>query len=88
MDKIKKPYGYSWFPQELGFAPRAWAEATGKVPFYKSHDKVTLLSRSFCPENLLTMFLFQGGHFAALELPDVLWQDIVEFVDHVQATRK
>lgn len=31
---------------------------------------------------------FQGGHFAALEQPEVLWQDIVEFVDHVQSTRK
>ncbi|POS79796.1 hypothetical protein DHEL01_v201801 [Diaporthe helianthi] len=68
LDKIKKPYGYSWFPEELGGLPRSWAEATGKISFYKSHEK--------------------GGHFAALELPDVLWQDIVEFVDLVHATKK
>lgn len=34
------------------------------------------------------MAFFQGGHFAALEVPDALWQDIVEFVDHVKTTRK
>ncbi|KAG8169374.1 hypothetical protein KVR01_000119 [Diaporthe batatas] len=68
MDKVNKPFGYSWFPMELGFAPKSWADATGKVSFYRAHDK--------------------GGHFAALEVPDVLWQDIVEFVDYVNSTRK
>ncbi|KAL1867875.1 hypothetical protein Daus18300_006150 [Diaporthe australafricana] len=68
MDKIKKPFGCSWFPKELAAAPKSWAEATGKVTFFKAHD--------------------QGGHFAALEKPELLWQDIVEFVDHVHATRK
>lgn len=68
MDKIKKPFGASWFPFELANVPKSWAEATGKVSFFKSHDK--------------------GGHFAALEVPDALWQDIVEFVDYVHSTRK
>lgn len=39
-------------------------------------------------EILANNYLFQGGHFAALEVPDILWQDIVDFVDHVKATRK
>ncbi|KAK2599516.1 hypothetical protein N8I77_011267 [Diaporthe amygdali] len=68
VDKIKKPFGYSWFQYELAGTPKSWSDATGKVSFYKSHD--------------------QGGHFAALEQPDALWQDIVEFVDHVHTTRK
>jgi microsomal epoxide hydrolase len=50
MDKVKKPYGYSWFPYELASAPKSWAEATGKVSFFKSHDKVTLLKRPLYPE--------------------------------------
>lgn len=40
MDKIKKPFGLSWFPYELASVPKSWAEATGKVTFFKSHDKV------------------------------------------------
>ncbi|KAG8158384.1 hypothetical protein KVR01_011506 [Diaporthe batatas] len=62
----KKPFGYSYFPFEITCVPKSWCDATGRVTFYRAHDK--------------------GGHFAALELPDVLWKDIVEFVDHVKAS--
>lgn len=46
MDKIKKPFGFSSFPYELACAPKSWAEATGKVTFFKSHDKVISLALS------------------------------------------
>jgi microsomal epoxide hydrolase len=56
---VDKPIGYSYFPYELAPVPRAWAEKTGKIAFFRSHDK--------------------GGHFAALERPEVLLQDVEEF---------
>jgi microsomal epoxide hydrolase len=57
---VDKPVGYSYFPYELAPVPRAWAEKTGNMVFFRSHEK--------------------GGHFAALERPEVLWQDVEEFV--------
>lgn len=51
MDKIKKPFGCSWFPYELASVPKSWAEASGKVSFYKAHDKVRLLDRPCSPGN-------------------------------------
>ncbi|KAG6361728.1 hypothetical protein INS49_009956 [Diaporthe citri] len=51
MDKVKKPFGSSWFPLELASVPKSWAEATGKVSFFKAHDKVILLNSPFSPEN-------------------------------------
>lgn len=47
MDKIKKPFGSSWFPYELASSPKSWAEATGKVSFFKSHEKVKSLKSPF-----------------------------------------
>jgi microsomal epoxide hydrolase len=57
---VDKPVGYTYFPYELAPVPRAWAEKTGKVVFFRSHE--------------------QGGHFAALERPEILWEDVEEFV--------
>ena len=34
----KKPFGYSWFPKELAPIPKAWAETTGNLVFYRQHD--------------------------------------------------
>lgn len=59
MDKIKKPFGSSWFPYELASVPKSWAEATGKVSFFKSHDKVRLLNRPSSPKKLLTVAAFR-----------------------------
>jgi microsomal epoxide hydrolase len=58
---VSKPVGYSYFPYELAPVPRAWAEKTGKLVFYKEHE--------------------QGGHFAALERPETLWEDVEGFVN-------
>lgn len=57
---VDKPVGYSWFPFELAPVPKAWAERTGKMVWFRAHEK--------------------GGHFAALERPGVLLQDVEEFV--------
>jgi len=57
---VDKPMGYSWFPYELAPIPRAWAEKTGKMVFFRAHEK--------------------GGHFAALERPEALWEDVEEWV--------
>lgn len=50
LDRIKKPFGASWFPHELAAAPKSWVEATGKVSFFKAHDKVTLWNGPFSLE--------------------------------------
>jgi microsomal epoxide hydrolase len=36
---VDKPVGYSYFPYELAPVPRAWAEKTGKVVFFRSHEQ-------------------------------------------------
>jgi pimeloyl-ACP methyl ester carboxylesterase len=36
---VDKPIGYSYFPHELAPVPKAWAEKTGKMVFYKEHEK-------------------------------------------------
>ncbi|KAH3968001.1 hypothetical protein HBI56_050200 [Parastagonospora nodorum] len=56
---VDKPVGYSYFPYELAPVPRAWAEKTGNMVFFKNHD--------------------MGGHFAALERTEALWEDVEEF---------
>ena len=57
---VDKPVGYSYFPFELAPIPKAWAERTGKMVYFKAHEK--------------------GGHFAALEQPEVLWADVEAWV--------
>jgi microsomal epoxide hydrolase len=56
---INKPLGASWFPKDICSPPKSWLDATGKVSFFRAHDK--------------------GGHFAAMEVPDLLWGDVEEF---------
>ncbi|KAK3943204.1 Alpha/Beta hydrolase protein [Diplogelasinospora grovesii] len=57
---VNVPLGYSWFKKEISSPPKTWIDHTGKVSWYRKHDK--------------------GGHFAALELPEVLWEDVEDFV--------
>ncbi|RMZ70858.1 epoxide hydrolase [Pyrenophora seminiperda CCB06] len=57
---VDKPVGYSWFPYELCPVPKAWAEKTGNLVFFRAHEK--------------------GGHFAALERPGILLEDVEEWV--------
>lgn len=37
---IKKPTGYSWFPQEMAPVPRQYIEATANVTWFRKHDSV------------------------------------------------
>jgi microsomal epoxide hydrolase len=60
---VKKPLGHSWFMKEIAPAPRAWAEKTGNLVFYRQHEI--------------------GGHFAALEQPELMKGDIQDFVAQV-----
>ncbi|TFB01656.1 Putative epoxide hydrolase [Trichoderma ghanense] len=60
---INKHFGYSFFPKELAPIPRAWAETTGTIEFYRQHES--------------------GGHFAAMEKPEVLLADVEEFLRQV-----
>ncbi|KAI5478694.1 alpha/beta-Hydrolase [Pseudohyphozyma bogoriensis] len=60
---IRKPFGFVSFPKELSVTPKAWADTTGDIVFFREHDK--------------------GGHFAALEQPEVLLKDIEDFVAQV-----
>ncbi|TFY57287.1 hypothetical protein EVJ58_g7109 [Rhodofomes roseus] len=34
---INKPFGFSWFPQELEPVPKAWITSTGDLVWYKQH---------------------------------------------------
>jgi len=34
-----KPFGYSYYPYELYSVPKAWAATTGKLTFFRAHDK-------------------------------------------------
>lgn len=36
---VDKPTGYSYFPMELAPVPKAWAERTAKLVFFKCHDR-------------------------------------------------
>ena len=40
---IRKPFGYSSFPEEIIGTPRAWLEQTSDLVFYREHKKVTPL---------------------------------------------
>ncbi|KAF2801503.1 alpha/beta-hydrolase [Mytilinidion resinicola] len=36
---IAKPVGFSWFPKEVAPVPRAWVESTGRVVWWRAHDR-------------------------------------------------
>ncbi|KAI3395900.1 hypothetical protein diail_685 [Diaporthe ilicicola] len=42
LDEVKIPFGFSHFPYEHSAPPRSWAEATGKISFFRNHDKASL----------------------------------------------
>lgn len=46
LEQVKIPFGFSHFPCEIAAPPKSWAEATGKVSFFRNHDKVSFLSPS------------------------------------------
>lgn len=83
---IKKPFGFSSFPKELAPLPRSWIETTGNLVYWADHKKVCQNKSAFASiykPLLLTFERIQGGHFAALEQPEALKNDITEFVEQV-----
>ena len=38
---VDKPLGYSWFHKELAPVPVAWVRKTGKLEWYRRHNKVS-----------------------------------------------
>ncbi|KAL3492575.1 Alpha/Beta hydrolase protein [Aspergillus germanicus] len=60
---IHKPFGFSYFPQELMPMPRSWIAKTGNLVYFNEHA--------------------QGGHFAALEQPKEIKEDLAEFISQV-----
>ncbi|KAL4926916.1 epoxide hydrolase family protein [Aspergillus undulatus] len=58
---LHKPFGFSWFPQELMPVPQSWVAKTGNLVYFKQHT--------------------EGGHFAALERPKDVKDDLKEFLD-------
>ncbi|OJJ79730.1 epoxide hydrolase family protein [Aspergillus glaucus CBS 516.65] len=60
---ISKPFGFSYFPNEVLPVPRSWVETSGNLVFWREHQK--------------------GGHFAALERPEQIKADLVDFVKQI-----
>jgi microsomal epoxide hydrolase len=79
---INKPLGFSWFPQDLAPIPAAWVAETGNLVFVRHHNKVIhmhAVPKDVEGESVIEMAVY-GGHFAAVEQPDVLWTDLEDFV--------
>lgn len=74
-----KPLGFSAFPLELAPLPRPWVETTGNLVYWAQHQKVW---NAIFVKTWLTGQ--QGGHFAALEQPEELKSDLVNFLEQVR----
>lgn len=81
--KIKatgKPIGYSLFKKEITpFLPE-WAEGEVNLVWSKKHEKVRRSLVHDLPDPREKWLTDQGGHFAALEQPEQLWQDLHDFL--------
>lgn len=42
LNEVKIPFGFSHFPYEIAAPPKSWAEATGKISFFRNHDKASV----------------------------------------------
>ena len=40
MKYIEKPFGFSWFPKDLGSMPKSWIEKAGNLVFFSQHQQV------------------------------------------------
>lgn len=74
--------------------PKAWVAKQGNLVWYKQHTKVSAIiphskyspripSRYLGVKYLTHVVVIQGGHFAALEQPELIIQDVEEFVQQV-----
>ena len=77
----QKPLGYSWFPKEIAAVPVSWAATTGNLVWFKRHDEVRFVYPIFWLSS--DTEIMQGGHFAAMEQPEALLEDIEDFLGQV-----
>lgn len=79
-----KPMGYSSFPQEIIPMPLAWVKADmgANLVWCKRHDRVCTPQPRIAEAGVtdVVLLMVQGGHFAAMEVPELLAEDIKEFV--------
>lgn len=67
------------FPRELMPTPVHWVEKTVNLVWSKEHKAVSC-SSTCIRKTQVRADTMQGGHFAALEKPEELWQDVEEFI--------
>ncbi|KAI9664237.1 MAG: hypothetical protein M1831_002416 [Alyxoria varia] len=79
----EKPKGFSWFPWELHPTPMAYIrERLRNIVWYRRHDEQSAAAR-VGGGGSGTVEKVRGGHFAALERPEVLAQDVEDFVAEI-----
>ena len=72
------------FRSEVTPVPRSWAACTCNLRWYRYHDQVKLSAKAQSESVTELLYSFpQGGHFAAMEKPHELAQDLREFLDLV-----
>lgn len=76
---IDKPFGFSWFPKESNPVPKEWIATRGNLVFFRQHTSVRI--RIY--RQLFLLLIVKGGHFAALERPEALLEDIEDFIAQV-----
>lgn len=70
--------GYSLFKKEITpFLPE-WFEGTLELAWSKKNDRVSLTISVIYGDDILADH--QGGHFAALEQPELLWENLQDFL--------
>lgn len=83
---LTKPFGFSSFFIEIGAFPRSWAEHLfPNLVLYKAHDKASRpmpkgTTQHSLDNGMLTLMCCQGGHFAALEQPQLFLKDLEDFL--------
>jgi microsomal epoxide hydrolase len=75
---INKPTGYSAFPYEVRPTPKGWVEGGANLVFFREHTQ----GGCDCPRCVFRdlMGSLPGGHFAAMERPQALAKDILDFL--------
>ena len=76
-NRITVPFGYTSFYWDTEPSSKRAVERTGNLVFYKGKPPVHLLSVHFTDSNTLAE-RNDGGHYAALEDPDGIIEDVRE----------
>ena len=78
--RLDKPLGYSQFPREMLPTPASWVREKANLVFHRRHKVVSATRGPNHGLNTADANELQGGHFAALEQPVLLWNDVWEFI--------